>query len=170
VLAALPPPRVLALDCEFKPLRCAAVDENGLIRLNHLVEPAVKPAGTSQPPTPGLLSCDRDLFARIDLPDLQAQLLQWSSDGCVFIGHTLANDLRALELDGKLAYEDISHLHMDDEAERKAAAARGVGAMSLRRLAAKYLNLEMQRGGSKHCAVQDSEVTMRLFQLLGKSE
>eukprot|EP00965_Chrysotila_dentata_P205452 6182967-Pleurochrysis_carterae.AAC.2 len=32
---------------------------------------------------------------RIDLPDLQAQLLQWSSDGCVFIGHTLANDLRA---------------------------------------------------------------------------
>jgi len=32
-----PPPKLLAIDCEFRPLRMAAVDENMVVRFDYIV-------------------------------------------------------------------------------------------------------------------------------------
>jgi len=161
-----------ALDCEFKPLRCAVVDEHGVIRLNHLIEPAIRPAGTSAPKLPGMLGCDRVATRRLRLPALQEQLRSWVGGGSILLGHTLSCDFRALEMDGELAYVDIPSLRSTQVPSLRARAGTRVqaDAMSLKRMAAAYLGENIHGGGRKHCAVQDAEVAMRLHSLLTRAE
>ena len=161
-------PELLSLDCEFKPLRCAIVDAEGRVRLDCLVtQPA---AGTSASPLPGILKCDVPELRRVDLADLQALLLRLVESGTVIVAHTPQADLRALqlldELDGKLV--DVAQLGPKTE------AAVGLQSMSLKRMAAELLGIEIQKGGTgggrpgsrRHCAREDAQVAMRLYQVL----
>jgi len=65
-----PPPRLLSLDCEFKPLRAAAVDEQLRVRLDCVVLDA-----SSFPMMPGVLACDRPLLTKVMPAEARARLL-----------------------------------------------------------------------------------------------
>ena len=151
-------PRFLAIDCEFKPLRLAAVDERGRVRIDAIVLPALAPAGTSQNALPGILACDRLTLHRAPLPQLQDQLLRWAAAGTVLVGHTVRGDLRALGLDPL-----PPRVRVVDVAET-VQGRTGRESVSLQRMAATHLNgLSIHRGGRKHCATQDALVAMNLF-------
>ena len=82
--AAPSAPRLVALDCEFEPLRCAAVDERRTVVLNHIVTRDGTPERA-----PGVLSCDRALLPSLSIADLHSLLTSWSANGAVLVGHTL---------------------------------------------------------------------------------
>ena len=166
--ATEPLPSVVSLDCEFKPLRCAMVDADGRVRLDCLVTQPL--AGTSAPPLPGILKCDAPLLRRVELSELQALLRRLVEGGTVLVAHTPQADLRALqlldEMDGRVV--DIAQLGPQTE------AAVGLQSVSLKRMASDLLGVEIQQGGTgggkpgsrRHCAIEDAQVTMRLFQVL----
>ena len=167
-----PPPATLALDCEFKPLRCVIVDAAGRVRLDALV---TKPAaGTSSPPLPGILSCDAPLLRRVALADLQTTLRKLVASGTVIVAHTPESDLHALELT-ELAegFVDIAQLG------RPPAGRYGPQSQSLKKMAEAHLGVTIQQGqgsqgvhGSRrHCAREDARVTMELYKaLIAKGE
>ena len=147
VAAELEPPRLLAFDCEFKPVRFAAVDEEGRVRIEGLVV-----SGGGVPPMPGVLSCDKPSLRRLELSELQAELEALQAAGCTFVAHTPARDLEALEMPG-LPVVDVGRLALAPEAQT----------VSLQRMADAHLGLSIQRGGAAHCAVQDARVAMALY-------
>ena len=170
--ASAPLPRLVALDCEFKPLRCAMVDEQGHVCLDCLVTQPL--AGTSAPPLPGILKCDAPTLRRVELADLQALFRRLVDNGTVLVAHTPQADLRALqlldELDGQLV--DIAQLGPQTE------AAVGLQSVSLKRMASELLGMEIQQGATgggspgsrRHCAREDAQVAMRLYRVLTESE
>lgn len=149
-----PPPRLLAFDCEFKPARFAAVDEEGRVRLEGLVR-----SGEEDPPLPGLLSCDKPGLPRLQRPQLQAEMAAMASAGCTLVAHTPARDLEVIGMEG-LAVVDVARMGVEP----------GKQSISLRRMAAEHLNVSIQQGGHAHCAVQDARVAMALYKRLSKHE
>ena len=145
--AQLEPPRLLAFDCEFKPIRFAAVDEEGRVRLDGLVV-----SGAEVPPMPGVLSCDKPSLRRLHLAELQAELSALEAAGCTFVAHTPARDLEAIEMPD-LRVVDVGRLGLAPETHT----------VSLQRMADAHLGLAIQRGGQAHCAVQDARVAMALY-------
>ena len=164
--AARPPPRLLAIDCEFKPLRFAAVDEEGSTRLDCLVLPDVAPAGRSSAPLPSILRCDRPQLVALTEGALRAQLTEWMALGARVLAHTPVSDLRALgipeleviELQRRGLVVDVALLDL----------AQGDQVASLKRMAERYgvAPPGFQEGGAKHCAIQDAVVAMALFKAL----
>ena len=162
-------PAFLALDCEFKPLRCALVDEDGIVRLDCLVTRSE--AGTSNAPLPGILKCDAPQLRRVAVEEIQALLRTLLTSGTLLIAHTPTADLRALglldELEGHSGIVDIALLGPQTQ------TAHGPQAVSLKRMAKRHLGIDIQqqRGGShgakRHCAREDARVAMRLYQALG---
>lgn len=144
------PPSILAFDCEFKPLRFAAVDESGRVRFDGLVT-----SGTAVPPMPGVLSCDKPTIRRLDLTELQTELAALQAGGCTLVAHTPVRDLEAIGMPS-LAVVDVGRLGLTTEAQT----------VSLQRMAARHLGLSIQKGGQAHCAVQDARVAMSLYQHL----
>lgn len=160
LLDSVTPPDVLSLDCEFKPLRCAIVDSAGSIRLDALV---VEPrAGVSARPLPGILKCDQSSLQRVELAELQAALRRVVAAGTVLIAHTPKQDLRALQM-----LEDLED-HVVDIAQL--GLPPGAQSMSLKRMAAAHLDMQIQQSGSggsrRHCAIEDARVAMKLFHKL----
>jgi len=159
-------PRLLAIDCEFKPLRFAAVDEEGSTRLDCLVLPDVAPAGRSSAPLPSILRCDRPQLVGLTEGALRAQLTEWMALGTRVLAHTPVSDLRALgipeleviELQRRGLVVDVALLDL----------AQGDQVASLKRMAERYgvAPPGFQEGGAKHCAIQDAVVAMALFKAL----
>lgn len=89
-------PALVAIDCEFKPLRCAAVDAHGTIIIDCLVTPDVPPAGTSIAPLPSILRCDRPRLRRSTAGELRERLRALLANGTIIVAHTPQSDLRAL--------------------------------------------------------------------------
>lgn len=151
-VAPQPPPRLLSLDCEFRPLRCAAVDENGDTALDVLI-----PDRHSFPMLPGVLASDRQLLNFSTVPEVQDWVLERLRSGVTLVGHTLSSDLAAL----RLSHEALSHFNgrvVD------IANVDGDGrTISLRRMAQAELGVEMHRQGERHCALQDAIIAMRLY-------
>ena len=145
------PPTVLSIDCEFKPLRCAAVDEGGRVRFDRIVLPDVPPAGTSTRPLPSILRCDRPSLVTTTSSALRAELEQRMAAGTVLIAHTPASDLRALGM----GVEEVGRLlqagHVIDVATIGLAAGDQVA--SLKRMAEEdgVAPPGFQAGGGKHC-------------------
>ena len=165
-LAPADTPPLLAIDCEFKPLRCAIVDGDGFVRLDCLVTKTE--AGTSSAPLPGVLKCDAPTLRRIPIEEMQSLLRSLLAAGTLLIAHTPKADLRALglleELDGHPAVVDIALLGPQTE------TAHGPQAVSLKRMAEIHLGMQIQQGaangGKKHCAREDAMVAMRLYHTL----
>ena len=122
-----PPPQLVSLDCEFKPLRLAVIDEAGAIVLDRLVTPDVPPAGRSTAPLPSILKCDRAALVAAPAGELRRQLLDWMSAGTVVLAHTPASDLRALgmteeevaELQRQGRVIDVALLGLGDEQQQQ---------------------------------------------------
>ena len=167
-----PLPSSLAIDCEFKPLRCAMVDGDGRVRLDCLVTRPL--AGTSAPPLPGILKCDAPLLRRVALEELQELLRRLVAAGTILVAHTPQADLRALDLLDELDGQLIDIAQMGPQTQ----AAVGLQSVSLKRMAAEHLGVEIQAGGTgggspgsrRHCAREDAQVTMRLYQQLKEDE
>ena len=157
--------RLLSVDCEFKPLRVAAVDGTGALRLDALV--ASTGAGTPANPR-GMLSCDvaaTPCRPQAELRDALLALLAGAvgpSEGCTWVAHTPQQDLAALGLsEAQLRDEGVTLVDI----ARLGGAAAGQ-ASSLKRMAQTHLGVEMHGGGGRHCAVQDAVVTLRLYDKL----
>jgi hypothetical protein len=103
------PPPLLAIDCEFKPLRCAVVDASGAVVLDVLVLPDVAPAGTSSPPLPSILRCDRPGLQRLTAGALRERLRAMLSAGTTMVAHTPQSDLRAAERLARHAHHNSVH-------------------------------------------------------------
>jgi len=158
-------PQLLSVDCEFNPLRVAAVDETGTLRLDALF--ASTGAGTPANPR-GMLACDvaaTPCQPQAELRDTLLALLAGAagpSEGCTWVAHTPQQDLAALGL-SEAELRDAGVTLVD--VARLGGAAAGQ-ASSLRRMAQAHLGVEMHGGGSRHCAVQDAVVTLRLYDKL----
>lgn len=154
-------PAVLGVDCEFKPLRFAAVDAAGAVHIDCAVLPDVPPPGGDprRPKLPGVLSCDRQGLAMAPAAELRRRLLGLVAGGTTLVAHTPASDLRALglaELEGSPSVVDVG----------SASLAEGERVVSLRRMAEEHLGLRIQRGGGPHCAIEDAYVALRLHRQL----
>lgn len=141
-------PRILAIDCEFKPVRFVGVDEDGRIRFNCLIAD-----GASSPRYHGILACDKPKIQVFELAQLQSHLLALEAAGCTFVAHTPMRDLDVLQIPD-LPIVDVARLRL----------APNEQTVSLRRLAKTHLGLSIQEGSQSHCAVQDARVTMALYQ------
>ena len=166
-----PPPRLVAIDCEFKPLRCAAVDDSGSVVLDCVVTPDKPPAGRSTAPLPSILRCDRPNLVSATAGDVRERLRDLLKSGATIVAHTPQSDLRALGFDEAEYSEvlpsgvvDVARLRLPNDGEYHEVA-------SLRRMAKAHLKLErFQRGGARHCAIQDALVTLRIYQALTDEE
>ena len=92
------PPRLVAVDCEFSPLRVAAVDEAGRVLVDTLLVPPGHPGTPSK--ARGMLRCDIMATPPTAQADVRASLLELftAGDGCVWLAHTPQHDLSALGL------------------------------------------------------------------------
>ena len=157
-------PPLLAVDCEFKPLRCALVDGDGYVRLDCLVTKSA--AGTSSAPLPGILKCDAPRLRRVAVEEVQDLLRTLLASGTRLIAHTPTADLRALglldELESHPGVIDIALMGPQTQ------TAHGPQAVSLKRMAEAHLGVKIQHGSGshgakKHCAREDARVAMRLY-------
>ena len=91
-----PPPRLVAVDCEFSPLRVAAVDEAGCVLYDALVLPPVEAAGTPSK-SKGMLRCDIAATPPTAQAEVRASILALltAGDGCLWLAHTPQHDLSA---------------------------------------------------------------------------
>lgn len=164
------PPEVLGIDCEFRPMRFAAVDERCALRYDVVVP--------NSPVLSGILACDRPRLQVSSQPVMQA-LLMGLMPHTTLVGHTLECDLEALSLtrahwpDGAVVWDvsfpdgprqvgNVSPSTATSGAKRVATSGPP-SRLALRVLAHEHLGVEMQRRGERHCAIQDAEVAMRLF-------
>ena len=94
--AVRPPPRLVAVDCEFSPLRVAAVDEAGRVLYDALVLPPVEAAGTRSK-SKGMLRCDIAATPPTAQAEVRAAILALltAGDGCLWLAHTPQHDLSA---------------------------------------------------------------------------
>jgi len=156
-----PAPELISLDCEFKPLRCAAVDGDGFVVLDCIV--TQRTAGTSRPPLPGILRCDAPNLQRVDSEVLAATLERLVATGTTLIGHTPRMDLRALGV----PLGDIDMWLHDGRVVdvAKMGLAEGDQVASLKRMAtADGVAPEGFHASGKHCAVQDALVALAVYQ------
>ena len=161
-----PPRRLVAVDCEFSPLRVAAVDEAGCVLYDALVLPPVAAAGTPSR-SKGMLRCDIAATPPTAQAEVRAKLLALFSAGgrSVWLAHTPQRDLLALGL----TEEDLAEHGVElVDIGRLGLPASGQ-ARSLKNMAAAHLGTTIQRGGQKHCAVQDALVTLQLYSKLKES-
>jgi len=180
------PPRLLAIDCEFRPLRIAAVDERLQLRFDYIV-----PDEHSFPMMPGVLSCDHRLIPRSSPAETRQLLLRQVEGGARIVGHTVRHDLEALGFaPGEITDGRVADVARTVSGETQALAAppssgeegrqkgggkaarrvrkRSMGGeqlVSLRTMAREQLGVEIHGGGGRHCAIQDAEVAMRLYLL-----
>ena len=164
--AERPPRRLVAVDCEFSPLRVAAVDEAGCVLYDALVLPPVAAAGTPSR-SKGMLRCDVAATPPTAQAEVRAALLALFSAGgrSVWLAHTPQRDLLALGL----TEEDLAEHGVElVDIGRLGLPASGQ-ARSLKHMAAAHLGTTIQRGGQKHCAVQDALVTLQLYSKLKES-
>jgi hypothetical protein len=159
-------PSLLSIDCEFKPLRFAAVDADGVVYLDRLVEPDVSPAGRSTPPFPSILRCDRGSLLRIKQSELRRSLCQMMEAGTVLLAHTPYSDLRAIGFTTEEMDELSTTGRVVDVAQM--GLAEGEQVASLRRMAERHGVAPdgFQAGNSKHCAIQDALVSLSLYNVL----
>ena len=161
-----PPRRLVAVDCEFSPLRVAAVGEAGCVLYDALVLPPVAAAGTPSR-SKGMLRCDIAATPPTAQAEVRAALLALFSAGgrSVWLAHTPQRDLLALGL----TEEDLAEHGVElVDIGRLGLPASGQ-ARSLKNMAAAHLGTTIQRGGQKHCAVQDALVTLQLYSKLKES-
>ena len=164
-MASSPPPAVVAIDCEFTPLRAAIVDAEGRIRMDCLVTPDVEPAGRSTPPLPSILRCDRPSLVPSRAGEVRATLLELLESGTTIVAHTPRSDLRALGFDEASA-SDLEERIVD---VAKMGLPEGAQVASLRKMAERHLQLpkgSFQAGGKKHCAIEDAFMTLRVYDVL----
>ena len=157
-----PPRRVLALDCETRPLRVAVVEAagGGPASACHVARDVLVPDRHSFPFLPGVLACDRMGLEFAPLADTRSWLLAQLTSGCTVVGHTVWSDLAALRIDAAQLPRGASS-RIVDVARADAAAGR---IRSLRAMARDELGIEMHGEGERHCALQDAEVALRLWQ------
>ena len=153
-------PRVVAVDCEFKPLRVAAVDEAGRVRLDSLVL-APEQSGTPAK-SKGMLGCDIAATPVSSQSDARASvlaLLTAGGPGCTWLAHTPQHDLRMLGL----AEEELAAAGVRLVDIGALGVAPGEQVRSLKHMARALLSIEIHAGGQRHCAVQDAYVTLQLY-------
>ena len=168
-LSEAPAPSLLAIDCEFKPPRCAVVDASGGVLLDVLVLPDVAPAGRSSAPLPSILRCDRPMLVKSTSGELRERLRAYLAAGATIVAHTPQSDLRLLGFDAVEWQETLPRGVVD---VARIGLAEGAQVASLRRMAEEHLDLPLERfqsGGGKHCAVQDALVTLRVYEALQQS-
>ena len=164
-------PEVLAIDCEFKPLRCAAVSSSGRVVFDCLVTPDVAPAGRSSAPLPSILRCDRPRLIAATAGSIRERLRKMLKAGSTIVAHTPQSDLRALGFDPDehqlqlpAGVVDVATVNLQE----------GEQVASLKRLAARHLGegeaKHFQKGGAKHCAVQDALVTLKVYEALREQQ
>ena len=159
--AERPPPRLVAVDCEFSPLRVAAVDEAGRVLYDALVLPPVEAAGTPSK-SKGMLRCDIAATPPTAQAEVRASILALltAGEGCVWLAHTPQHDLSALGLSEEdlaaqgVVIVDIGQLGLPPSGQVR----------SLKNMAAAHLGTAIQKGGQKHCAVQDALVTLQVYE------
>lgn len=161
------PPSMVAFDCEFKPLRMAAVDDHRRIVMDYVVVPDEPPAGTSTSPLPSVLRCDRPSLVPMAKGELRRRLREWAAAGTVLVGHTPLSDLRAIGIEVDEAEEllrsgrlvDVGRLGLTEQGEQVASLKR----MSQHEGVAP---LGFQAGGARHCAIEDALVTLDVYDAL----
>ena len=159
--AERPPPRLVAVDCEFSPLRVAAVDEAGRVLYDALVLPPVEAAGTPSK-SKGMLRCDIAATPPTAQAEVRASILALltAGEGCVWLAHTPQHDLSALGLSEEdLAAQGVVIVDIGQLALPPSGQVR-----SLKNMAAAHLGTAIQKGGQKHCAVQDALVTLQVYE------
>ena len=151
--SARPLPRAIALDFEFRPLRCAAVDASLSCALDVLV-----PDRHAFPMLPGVLACDRRTLTFSTAAEVRSWVLGHLAAGVPVVGHTVASDLSALHI----GEADLpAGARVVDVARRDASGQT----LSLRSMARARLGMELHAPGERHCALQDAEAAMRLYEL-----
>ena len=114
----------------------------------------------SFPFLPGVLACDRPSLRFAPLAEARGWLLAQLASGCTVVGHTVWADLRALRIDVTQLPQGAAARIVD---VARADAATG-NTRSLRAMAREELGVEMHGEGERHCALQDAEVALRLWQ------
>ena len=120
---------------------------------------------------PSILRCDRPNLVSATAGDVRERLRDLLKSGATIVAHTPQSDLRALGFDEAEYSEvlpsgvvDVARLRLPNDGEYHEVA-------SLRRMAKAHLKLErFQRGGARHCAIQDALVTLRIYQALTDEE
>lgn len=150
-------PRLLAVDCEFSPDRCGAVDETGNVRIDSLVlrtENAVRPSN--------VLECDFNSMTGQSKTQLLQSLVDLISPGGLWVAHTPEQDLQMLG--SSLQELQARGIQVIDIAQLDPESTKGK-LRSLRSMAQTHLGINIQEG-RQHCAIQDARVTLLLFEKL----
>ncbi|XP_067043980.1 uncharacterized protein [Acropora muricata] len=161
-LMTLTEPPMYAIDCEMcetaegmELTRISVVDES----FNVLYDTLVKPSNQIIDYKTKYSGITEDMLKNVTttLANVQKRLINLFPSDAILLGHSLENDLRAL----KLYHQRV----IDTSVIYPANTSSPFFKASLRGLAHKYLDKDIQNGKNGHCSVEDASACMELVQL-----
>ncbi|CAH9147191.1 unnamed protein product [Cuscuta epithymum] len=157
---ALHSTKMLAIDCEMALcndgtealIRVCAVNQNLKVKLNELVKPS-KVIADYRTDITGITASDLD-GVTCSLTDVQKSLKKLLCHGKILVGHSLCNDLRALQIDHARVIDTSYIFKCGDVPSNRRP--------SLSNLCKFVLGYELRKKGSPHNCLDDAITAMKL--------